>query len=525
MRLSNQIDFCDDYAANTVDVKIALSVLGNPTVDDLKEWDFIITISGHDGDSNDQNLGATRWVNRATAEWQFGGGTDSEAGRERDANIIDLVAVPGEGKAPGRSQEEMLNYRLDDASRRFDAGQTACVIEATSSSDISPPAISPFATDGFAHAVWYVLDNAPASFWTKIDDESDVDLATFEWRPLGETAWRTTDMVNIVESFWLADIDPEILRQAVSPVELVDGTLGRPFEARITARDQYGNQAETPLITFAIPDQNLSYVTAPGVTPGTGVILYDGTIINVPAQSGGSTYDSYDFTVTPLAESGGGGVDLANLRPSMSYLCVARKIEIVGHKGEESQPVSVLGSPVALSLHYPSYLESTAGDERKIGLFEYNSLTERWVGLFGLANAKGNAVTADVRRAGTYGLFSDAKLAYDQSQGLSGVRAEPNPFSPNGDGLYDETNISFYLAREADWVTVEIYDITGESVRTIKWQQGLAATGRSALEILWDGTDDRGNLVPYGIYVARVEVRFKIAPYNERQNIGIAVIK
>jgi hypothetical protein len=525
MRLSNQIDFCDNHVANTVDVKIALSVLGNPTVDDLKRWDFIITISGHDGDSNDQNLGATRWVNRATAEWQFGGGTDSEAGRERDANIIDLVAVPGEGKTPGRSQEEMLNWRLDDASRRFDAGQTACVIEATSSSDISPPAISAFATDGFAHAVWYVLDNAPASFWTKIEDESDVDLATFRWRPLGETAWRTTGMVNIVESFWLADIDPEILRQAVAPVELVDGTLGRPFEARITARDQYGNESETPLITFAIPDQNLPYVTASGIIPGTGVILYDGTILNVPARSGGSAYDSYDFTVTPLAESGSGAVDPANLRSSMTYLGVARKIEILGHKGEASEPVEVLDSPVGLSLHYPSYLESRAGDERKIGLFEYNSITERWVGLFGLANARGNAVTADVRRAGTYGLFSDAQLVYDESQGLSGVRAEPNPFSPNGDGLYDETNISFYLSRDADWVTVEIYDINGEAVRTIKWQQGLAATGRSALEILWNGTDDRGNPVPYGIYVARVEVRFKVAPYNERQNIGIAVIK
>jgi len=525
MRLSNQIDFCNDHVANTVDVKIALSVLGNPVVDDLKKWDFIITISGHDGDSNDQNLGATRWVNRATAEWQFGGGTDSEAGRERDANIIDLVAVAGEGKTPGRTQEEMLNWRLDYASRRFDAGQTACVIEATSSSDISPPAISPFATGGFAHAIWYVLDNAPASFWTTIEDESDIDGATFAWRPLGETAWRITDMVNIVENFWLADIDPQVLRQAVGPVELVDGTIGRPFEARITAVDQYGNQAETPLITFAIPDQNLPYLTLLGLTPGVGTILFDGTVIRLPAQPGASAYDSYDFTVTPLAESGSGAVDLANLRSSMAYLGVARKIEILGHRGDVSEPVSIMGIPVTLSLHYPTYLESQAGDEQKIGLFEYNSLTERWVGMFGLANAKGNAVTADVRRAGIYGLFSDAKLAYAESQGLSGVLAEPNPFSPNGDGLYDETRISLYLSRDADWVTVEIYDITGESVRTIKWQQGLAATGRSALEILWDGTDDRGNPVPYGIYIARVEVRFKIAPYNERQNIGIAVIK
>ncbi|HVP58480.1 MAG TPA: glucodextranase DOMON-like domain-containing protein, partial [bacterium] len=524
-RLSNQIDFCDDHVANTVDVRIALSVLGNPTADDIKKWDFIITASGHDGTSDDQNMGGTRWVNQATSEWQFGGGADGEAGRERDANIIDLVAVTGEGKTPGRSQEEMLNYRLDDATRRFDSGQTACIIEATSSTDISPPVISPFATDGFAHAVWRVMDNAPAAFWTKIEDESDVDWATFEWRPLGESSWRKTDMVNIIGSYWLADLDPEVLRQAVEPVVLVDGTMGRPFEARITASDQYGNRAETPLITFAIPDENLQSVTATGLVPGSSVILYDGTIISVPTQAVGSGYDSYDFTVTPLADSGAAAVDLANLRSSMTYLGVARQIGIVGHKGTASEPVAQLASPIALSLHYPAYLGSRTGDEQKIGLFEYNAMTDRWIGLFGLANAQGNAVTADVRRAGAYGLFSDTRLAYNASQGLSGVRAEPNPFSPNGDGLYDETNISFYLARDADWVTVEIYDINGEPVRTIKWQQGLAATGRSALEIAWDGKDDRGNLVPYGIYVARVEVRFKVAPYNERQNIGIAVIK
>jgi hypothetical protein len=31
--------------------------------------------------------------------------------------------------------------------------------------------------------------------------------------------------------------------------------------------------------------------------------------------------------------------------------------------------------------------------------------------------------------------------------------------------------------------------------------------------------------VAYGIYVARVEVRFKVEPRNERKNIPIVVIK
>ncbi|MFH1219296.1 MAG: glucodextranase DOMON-like domain-containing protein [Candidatus Eisenbacteria bacterium] len=524
-RQSNQIDFCDDHVANLVDVKIALAVLGNPIPDDIKKWDFIITVSGHDGDSNDQNLGATRWVNRASGEWQFGGGADSEAGRERDANIIDVVMVPGLGKKPGRTQEELLDYLLPDALRRFDQGRTACVLEATSSLDISPPSISPFPTDGYAHAVWNVLDHAPASFWTKIEDESDIDRAEFQWRPLGDSRWRVSQMVNIVDAYWIADIDPDSLRQDVDVIELVDGTPARPFEARITARDQYGNEAETSLLTFAVPEAGIPYEVALGAVPGTSIILSDGTIVIVPAPKGAPEFDSYDIKVTPLGESGDGAVDLTAIKSSMTYLGVARKLEIVGHKGGDSEPVSTLTSPMTLALHYPTYLAAEIGDEQKIGLFEYNYLTRRWLGMFGAANAEGNAVAADIGRTGSYGLFADARLSYDASKGLSGVRAEPNPFSPNGDGLYDETRISFFLAREADWVTAEIFDIAGEAVRTIKWQLGLTTTGRNAFEIIWDGRDDRGHTVPYGIYVVRVEVRFKVAPYNERENIGIAVIK
>jgi hypothetical protein len=522
-RQADEIDFCDDHAADYVDVRIGLAALGNPTAEDIAGWDFIVAMSGHDGDSNDQNFGATRWVNGASSEWQFGGGRDGEANRERDANIIDVVTVPGEGKVPGRAQEAMLDYMQEDAQRRFDAGKIACILEATFSRDVSPPVIEAFATDGFAHAVWYVLRDSPAAFWTKVDDESDVDSVRFQWRRLGESAWRATEMVNIVGKYWVADIDPDTLRQTLNTIEMVDGKIGRAFEAVIRAWDQYGNESETSLITFAVPNEDLAYAVATGVLPDSTAILYDGTVVVAPAAD--ALFDTYDFKVTPLADSGPDGVDLAAVRPSMTYLGVARKLEITGHKGADSSAVTSLASPLILALHYPTYQDRTVGDENKIGLFEYNDVTARWIGIFGAANVAGNAVTSQVSRAGIYALFLDQALTYDAGSGLSGVRAEPNPFSPNGDGLYDETRISFFLAREADWATIEIYDMAGEPVRTIKWQLGLTATGRNSFDIIWDGADDRGSVVPYGIYIVRTEVSFKVAPKNERQNIAVVVVK
>ena len=190
---------------------------------------------------------------------------------------------------------------------------------------------------------------------------------------------------------------------------------------------------------------------------------------------------------------------------------------------ETEEVLARFDQPISLSLHYPTYLGEM--DENKIALFRFNEVTERWISIFGAVNQLGNAVTAEVDATGSYALFSDSRLSYNMSEGLSGVKVEPNPFSPNGDGIYDETHISFFLSREADWVTIEIFDISGEDVRTITWQQGLTSVGRNAFDIVWDGKDDNGQVVPYGIYILRVEVRFKVAPYNERQNIAVAVIR
>jgi len=521
---TSRIDFCNDHVNNYIDIKISLETLGQPSVDDIRKWDFIITLASHDGDSNDQNLGASRWVNQATSEWQFGGGRDGEAGRERDANIMDVATIVGEGKEAGRPQEEMLDYETEAAQNRFENDKNAVVIEATFSEDISPPAITPFAKDGFAHNVWYVMEHAPASFWTAITDQSTLVSVKFYWRPLGTTSVRTVDMVNLTGDYWIADIEPEELRSAVSPVELVDGRLARPFEAWITAQDEFGNGATSRLFTFAIPDENLRSVSLEGVTPGETAVLYDGTIIAVPEAWALAGYDSFAFFVRPLGLTGQATVDISGARSSMDYLDVAREVSIrTRDEHGWSESWDRLEKPIGLTLHYPTYDEP--GDQKRIGLFRYEDMTNRWVSVFGRVNEFGNAVTSDIRSGGVYALFTDSRLGYDFSEGLSGVMADPNPFSPNGDGLYDETRIGFFLSRDADWVTVEIYDVAGTEVRTIRWQQGLTTDGRNAFEIVWDGTDDDGDPVPYGIYVARVEVLFKVEPRNERKNIPIVVIK
>jgi hypothetical protein len=69
----------------------------------------------------------------------------------------------------------------------------------------------------------------------------------------------------------------------------------------------------------------------------------------------------------------------------------------------------------------------------------------------------------------------------------------PNPFNP-------ETWIPFHLAKDAD-VTIRIFDIRGQEVRTI--QLGQMPAGRydaKGQAVLWDGRDSYGQEVSSGIY-------------------------
>jgi len=66
----------------------------------------------------------------------------------------------------------------------------------------------------------------------------------------------------------------------------------------------------------------------------------------------------------------------------------------------------------------------------------------------------------------------------------------PNPFNPS-------TTIRFDLPKEAP-VTMEIYNILGIRVRTLLKGEGVNAGYH---QVVWDGRDDYGNVVPSGVYL------------------------
>ena len=87
---------------------------------------------------------------------------------------------------------------------------------------------------------------------------------------------------------------------------------------------------------------------------------------------------------------------------------------------------------------------------------------------------------------------------------LDSLRVEPEVFTPNGDGINDQTQIRFSVFRidEAALFSVRIHDLAGRTVRDLSFLRS-DASGDHFLE--WDGKDDAGVSVSPGTYVLRVE--------------------
>ncbi len=79
----------------------------------------------------------------------------------------------------------------------------------------------------------------------------------------------------------------------------------------------------------------------------------------------------------------------------------------------------------------------------------------------------------------------------------------PDPFSPDNDGIDDQTAIHYNLPELTATINIRIFDIKGRQVRFLQNNQPTAANGT----VFWDGRDDEGICCRIGIYIVFLEAR------------------
>jgi hypothetical protein len=93
-------------------------------------------------------------------------------------------------------------------------------------------------------------------------------------------------------------------------------------------------------------------------------------------------------------------------------------------------------------------------------------------------------------------------------QVIVAAKADPNPFTPNGDGRNDYTFISFFVSNliVARPVSINIFDVTGRVVRSLLETKSTAQAFVEQNAIRWDGRDNNGRLLPPGLYIYQIKV-------------------
>jgi len=118
-----------------------------------------------------------------------------------------------------------------------------------------------------------------------------------------------------------------------------------------------------------------------------------------------------------------------------------------------------------------------------------------------LSNVPNNtAVTLEVKGTiqlsnGTIPLRATKVVTVKSSGNAVDVAAYPNPFNP-------QTSIA-YTTRQAGRVTMNVYNVSGRLVRTLKQDE---YTDAGTHEVSWNGLDNVGRRVPSGVYFVKATV-------------------
>ena len=103
---------------------------------------------------------------------------------------------------------------------------------------------------------------------------------------------------------------------------------------------------------------------------------------------------------------------------------------------------------------------------------------------------------------------------------IADVTNMPNPFDSRKSGLGGQTAISYQLAQNAN-VTATLYDLFGYKVREWSIRPGDQGGRQGLNTLMWDGTNEAGQKVSKGGYIAQIVVETPTTVVTAARKIGV----
>ncbi len=124
-----------------------------------------------------------------------------------------------------------------------------------------------------------------------------------------------------------------------------------------------------------------------------------------------------------------------------------------------------------------------------------------------------------------YSVIKGGTPGYKNSIFLSGIEGEkeiiihPKVFTPDGDGIDEQTLITFPLEYLRNHIDIFIFDLRGKIIRKTSFDAG----GEFSY-FYWDGRDDNGKILQSGIYIILIRIKDMESPnfiqYKRTVSIG-----
>ena len=172
-----------------------------------------------------------------------------------------------------------------------------------------------------------------------------------------------------------------------------------------------------------------------------------------------------------------------------------------------SEGFEVVMETDSLWVRLPAAIKTTSGSalvelQFAATLFGYNTFFIGSMGHSQFANSWQRVDDGDAN--GIVDSETTVVLALERGELLGDLQVD-RVFTPNGDGVNDELEVSFSLLRltSAVPVAIDIYDLSGRLVRRIA--EETITAGRHA--VTWTGIDQSGAVAPPGIYLMRIDLK------------------